>query len=302
MPFASEAHRAAWVAATLTPQARFAFHGPAPLFLIDANVRGCGKSLLTDCTSEITAGREMARMALPRDDEEFRKRITALAIAAEPLILIDNISGTLGSASLDAALTATSWSDRILGQTAMASGIPLFATWYATGNNVILAADTARRTLHIRLESPEENPEERSGFRHPALLAWIRQERGRLAVAPVTILAAYCAAGRPDMGLRPWGSFEAWSALVRQAVVWVGMPDPAETRVELSRQSDREAAALRQLLAGWEEIDPDGRGMTVAAALNEMGEYPGTMRTFAPRFGNCAHPRMERHSIPAALE
>jgi len=274
MPFASEAHRAAWLAATLTPQARFAFHGPAPLFLIDANVRGCGKSLLTDCTSEITAGREMARMALPRDDDELRKRITALAIAAEPLILIDNISGTLGSPSLDAALTATSWSDRILGQTAMASGIPLFATWYATGNNVILAADTARRTLHVRLESLEENPEERSGFRHPALLAWIRQERGRLAVAPVTILAAYCTAGRPDMGLKPWGSFEAWSALVRQAVAWVGMPDPAETRVELSRQSDREAAALRQLLAGWEEIDSSGAGMTVVEVLRKLDEYP----------------------------
>ena len=121
MPFAADAHKAAWLAATLTPQARYAFHGPAPLSLIDANVRGCGKSLLTDCTSEITTGREMARMALPRDDEEFRKRITAIALAGEPLVLIDNISGTLGSPSLDAALTATSWSDRILGQTAMAN-------------------------------------------------------------------------------------------------------------------------------------------------------------------------------------
>lgn len=120
----------------------------APLNLFDANVRGCGKSLLTDATSQIVAGREMARMSLPRDDEEFRKRITALAVAGEPLILIDNIAGTLGSASLDAALTATSWSDRILGLTAMASNVPLFATWYATGNNVVLAADTARRTAY----------------------------------------------------------------------------------------------------------------------------------------------------------
>jgi phage/plasmid primase-like uncharacterized protein len=301
MPFANEAHRAAWLAATLTPQARFAFHGPAPLFLVDANVRGCGKSLLTDCTSEITAGREMARMALPRDDEEFRKRITALAIAAEPLVLIDNISGTLGSASLDAALTATSWSDRILGQTAMASGIPLFATWYATGNNVILAADTARRTLHIRLESPEENPEERSGFRHPALLPWIRQGRQRLAVAPVTILAAFCAAGRPDMRLKPWGSFEAWSALVRQAVVWVGMPDPAETRVELSRQSDREAAALRQLLAGWEEIDPSGRGMTVAAVLEELGEHPNGYASLRAALWELCPPKDGRAWNPRAI-
>ena len=191
-PFQTEAHRAAWLAATLTPVARYAFHGPAPLNLFDANVRGCGKSLLTDATSQIVAGREMARMSLPRDDEEFRKRITALAVAGEPLILIDNIAGTLGSPSLDAALTATSWSDRILGQTAMASNVPLFATWYATGNNVILAADTARRTLHIRLESPEESPEERSGFRHADLLKWVRAERARLATAAVTILAAYC--------------------------------------------------------------------------------------------------------------
>ena len=182
-PFATEAHRAAWVASTITPLARYAFHGPAPLFLIDANTRGCGKSLLTDATALTVAGREMARMSLPRDDDEFRKRITALAVTGEPLILVDNIVGTLGSASLDAALTATSWSDRILGQTAMASGVPLFATWYATGNNIILAVDTARRTLHIRLESPEENPEKRSGFRHPDLLKWVRDERPRLATA-----------------------------------------------------------------------------------------------------------------------
>jgi hypothetical protein len=152
-PFADASHCAAWLAGVLTPIARYAYCGPSPLFLNDANIRGCGKSLLTDATSLITTGREMARMTLPRDDDELRKRITALAVAGEPLILIDNIAGTFGSASLDAALTATSWSDRILGQTTIAT-LPLYATWYATGNNVILAADTSRRVVHIRLESP----------------------------------------------------------------------------------------------------------------------------------------------------
>ncbi len=273
-PFATEAHRAGWLAGTLTPLARYAFHGPAPLFLFDANVRGCGKSLLTDATSEINTGREMARMSQPHNDDEFRKRITAIAVAGEPLILIDNLDRTFGSASLDAALTATSWSDRILKTSEMASGVPLFATWYATGNNVIMAADTARRTLHIRLDSPEENPEERSAFHHPKLLLWVRQERPRLAAAAVTILAAYSAAGRPVMGLTPWGSFEAWSDLVRQAIVWSGMPDPGTTRGELSTQADREAVALRQLIAGWSEIDPSGTGMTVATALKTLIERP----------------------------
>ncbi len=138
-PFGNEFHRAAWMSGVLTPLAQFAFHGPAPLHLVDANVRGCGKSLSTDAIAQLIFGRDMARMSVPRDDDEFRKRITAAAIAAEPAILMDNVAGILGSPSLDAALTATRWSDRILGRSEMVSGVPLTATWYATGNNVVLA-------------------------------------------------------------------------------------------------------------------------------------------------------------------
>ena len=36
-PFKSDAHRSAWIASLLTPLARYAFTGPAPLFLMDAN-------------------------------------------------------------------------------------------------------------------------------------------------------------------------------------------------------------------------------------------------------------------------
>jgi phage/plasmid primase-like uncharacterized protein len=301
-PFGSDAHRAAWLASVSTPLARYAYYGPSPLFLIDANVRGSGKSLLTDATSIITTGRAMARMSLPRDDDETRKRITALAVAGEPLILIDNLpAGGFGSPSLDAALTATSWSDRILGQSAMASNIPLYATWYATGNNVILVGDTARRVVHIRLESPEENPEERADFHHSDLLAWVHQERPKLTAAAVTILAAYCAAGRPDMRLMPWGSFEAWSALVRQAIVWAGLPDPGSTRTELTSQADREAVALRQLVAGWEEVDASGKGMTVAAALRELAEYPMLYDTLRDALHELAPPKDGKSLNPRSV-
>src|SRR5262249_13083326 len=39
-PFELPVHRAAWLAALLTPLARFAFTGPAPQFLVVAHVRG----------------------------------------------------------------------------------------------------------------------------------------------------------------------------------------------------------------------------------------------------------------------
>jgi len=266
-PVAAPAHRSAWLASALTPFARFAFFGCAPLNLVDANVRGSGKSLLVDATGAVFSCRGMARMTAPRDGDEWRKRITSLVVAGEPLILIDNISGFFGNAELDAALTGTTWSDRVLGKNEMVSGLPLTATWYGTANNAILGADTARRALHIRLESPEEKPEERSGFRHPQLLDWVRREQPRLATAAVTILSAYCHAGRPDQRLTPWGSFEAWSGLVRQAVAWIDMPDPAETRTELADQADHEGNALRLFIDAMDDEDPDGDGLTAAEML-----------------------------------
>jgi hypothetical protein len=104
-PFRSEIDRAAWLAALLTTFCRFALTGSAPLFLIDGNTRGCGKSLLADVTALIASGRSMTRMAPPETDEEMRKRITALALAGDPLAMIDNVAGEFGWPSLDAALT-----------------------------------------------------------------------------------------------------------------------------------------------------------------------------------------------------
>lgn len=268
-PFSKSDHRAAWLAFLLTPSARFAFAGPAPLFLVDANVRGSGKSLLCDVVSLIVAGREMSRMTNPNNDDEARKRITALALAGDALVLIDNVIGGLGCASLDAALTATVWKDRVLGASEIVE-LPLLVTWSATGNNVVSHADTSRRVAHIRLDSRLENPEQRDGFKHPNLKAFVRQHRPKLLADVLTILAAYCQAGRPRQQLPTWGSFEGWSDLVRQAVVWCGQSDPGATRTELVEQSDREAIALRELLAGWDELDPDCSGLTTTEILTRL--------------------------------
>ena len=74
------------------------------------------------------------------------------------------------------------------------------------------------------------------------------------------------------MKLPPWGSFEAWSALVRGAVVWAGLRDPADSRIEIRRTSDMDATALPALLAGLARLDPKGKGLTVAEILdNSMG-------------------------------
>jgi hypothetical protein len=274
-PFAAESHKSAWLAALLTPLARFAFDGPAPLFLCDANVRAAGKGLLLDCISEITTGRRFTVATYTHDEDELRKRITSLALAGDPLVLLDNLDGRFGNAVLDAALTAVSWKDRILGVN-RTTAMPLYITWFATGNNVAVMADTARRICHIRLESDHEQPELRTGFRHPDLLAHVRANRARLLSAALIILRGYYAAGRPDMSLAAWGSYTAWSGLIRAAVVWAGMPDPAETRLELQERADVTAEFMGVILAGLEELDPDRQGMTAAEIVAKAKEATAT--------------------------
>jgi hypothetical protein len=264
-PFESPEHRAAWLAALLTPFARHAYRGPTPLMLIDANTRGAGKGLLVSCIATITMGRDVARTSMPKSEDEMRKRITSIVLAAENIVLLDNVL-TISSPSLDAALTATDWKDRILGHSLMTETLPLLTTWFATGNNVVLGGDIARRTLHIRLQSPDEIPEERSGFAHPDLLAWLRKEQPRLATAALTVLRAFFVAGHPDQNVAPWGSFEGWSDLVRQAVVWVGQPDPGGTRVNI-RDTDSDRDLMELIISAFENVDPRGNGITVSEAL-----------------------------------
>lgn len=262
-PFEKPAHKAAWLAGLLTVAARDAFPGPAPLFAVDANTAGAGKGLLTGTVTRITQGETLATAQWTPDQDEMRKRITGVAMAGDRVVVLDNVDRPLGGASIEAAVTTTRWQDRVLGASEIVT-IPLYATWFATGNNIALSGDMARRVCWVRLRSNLENPEDRTGFRHDDLDGWVAANRVRLLGAALTLLAAYLRAGRPTPagGLKPWGSFPGWSAVVRGAVVWVGEPDPIETVIMGRQTTDRVQAAVGVLLAQWEKIDPKAAGLT----------------------------------------
>lgn len=275
-PFATEAGRAGWVAAVLTLFARPGFSGPAPMFVLDANTPGTGKGLLADATALIVEGRPVPPTPQAENDGEERKLITAAAMEGARIVMFDNLTRPLGSGALEAVLTSTRWRDRVLGISKTFVG-DVYTVWMATGNNVAFRKrDTIRRTVHIRLETELQDPESRRGFQHPELRSWVLANRPTLVAAAVTILRAYCAAGRPDMKLPPWGSFDGWSALVRNAVVWVGLDDPAKTRDELARTADTELTSLADLLTGWDEmcahVAHSSGGCTAAMALEALGK------------------------------
>lgn len=254
-PFAAPHHESAWLAGVLTTLARAAIDGPVPLFAVDATTRGTGKSRLVDAAMLLCHGESAARMPLPEDDDEMRKRISALLSEGASGILLDNISRTIALPSLDAVLTADVWSDRVLGSTASLK-VPARAVWWATGNNIQLGGDLSRRTLHIRLESSLENPEERSGFRHPDLLSWVRQERRRLVACGLTMLRAAVVAGVIPNRETLWGSYESWSCIVPPVLAWLGMPSVFVARASVDAALDEEKLALATLIDGLRRLCP----------------------------------------------
>jgi len=272
-PFQTPAHKASWFAGFLTVLAWFSFDGPAPFFLIDGNVRGVGKGLLADMIALPVMGRRFPTMAFTNDRDELRKRITSLAAEGERAVLLDNLAGPVGNDVFDNALTSTSWKDRLLGGNKNYEG-PLHLVWFATGNNVQLGADTSRRTCHIRLESPEEKPELKGGFRHPNLRAYARKMRWKILSAGLTILRGWHVAGRPTHNLPNWGSFEGWSGVVREAVVFAGLEDPGLTREELQRTADRDAASMETLIEGMQRLDPNRHGTTAAELIKRCQDGP----------------------------
>src|SRR5262249_41708973 len=118
-------------------------------------------------------------------------------------------------------------------------------------NNVQYVGDVARRVIPIAIDPVMEHPEERTGFTHPNLLAWVKQERPRLTMAALSLVKAYCDADRPSQGLTPLGSFEAWSDVIRQTLGWAGEADPCEGRKDIEATSNPEFETIAVLLQAW---------------------------------------------------
>jgi hypothetical protein len=249
-PFVAPHHFSASLAALLSLVARHAIPGNVPASAVRSTIRGSGKGLLIDTIALIATGRHAPRWAQTTDEDEERKRLLTVALAGDAVIHIDNVTHPFGSAPLDLALTAPTFSDRVLGQQ-VSREAPIQVVFFASGNNMVFQGDMARRVVPIDLDPKMERPEERHDFAHSPLLPWVLQERPVLVMAALTILRAYFIAGSPRQGLVPFGSFEEWSSLIRHALVWAGEADPCAGRQNLEAESDPDYECLHNLLAAW---------------------------------------------------
>jgi hypothetical protein len=255
-PFVDDASRANVIAAPITAITRDLIDGPTPLFAIDAPAPGTGKGLLAASMGIIATGATPAVMTEPRNEEELRKRITALLSTGASLVLFDNVKHRLDSGVLSALLTAPTWSDRILGKTQTVV-FPNRAVWIATGNNLQLNNEIARRTAWIRLDAKVDRPWERTNFRHGNLVGWLQRHRHELVWAFLVLVQHWIAVGRPLWAGRPLGSYEAWSSAVGGILQAAGIEGFLANREELYRRTDEETEEWRAFVSAWWEAHSD---------------------------------------------
>ncbi|MCP3995681.1 MAG: hypothetical protein GY722_11530 [bacterium] len=260
-PFAAESDRAAAVAVVLTIAARQAIDGPCPLFGLSANAPGTGKGLLANVIAGMAMGRRPSYFTAPRDDSEMDKRIFSIALEGHRVVLFDNIEGALGSSSLALALTTTTMSGRVLGQSRTVT-VPFNVVFLATGNNLSFRGDLGRRVLPVDQRTDLEHPEDRSGFEFRDLLGHVLEQHPRYLIAALTVLRGFILADRPSHGMPPKGSFESWDHLVRATVISLGLGDPVAGCSRVRGDADLELVTWTQALDTLSQIS-EGRPFTV---------------------------------------
>jgi putative DNA primase/helicase len=260
-PFLDKTGRVVALSLIVSMVARGAL-GQVPLHLFTAPTAGSGKSFLADIPSMIATGRRAPVVAAGSRIDEQEKRIAAAMLSGRPMISLDNLTGVLSSSLLCQAV-----SQPIVGYRKMGGDkeieIECRSVFVANGNNIAIADDLGRRTLFARLDAKVEKPWEREFKQKP--LEMIAANRGRYIAAALTIPLAYLAAREPEVVGAPVNGFEAWSRLVRAALVWLGEADVAAT-MDIAREQDPKLQAKLAVFA---------------AMVNAFGMGEGSGRTAA---------------------
>jgi len=229
--------RSVAIAFVLTPFVRRILP-TAPFFSITAPTAGTGKTKIVAIASIVAIDKAVPPTGWSTEREENDKRITSILLHGDSFGAFDNVGdgASVGGDALCAVLTAAEYAPRILGSNRKPT-LPTNVTWSFTGNNISYRDGLERRGLEIRLDANVENPEERR-FDFDAELE-AKAQRADLVAAALTILRAfYVSAERKAVidSLTPFGSFDEWSKLVRAAIVWLGEPDPCESRKNIKAE------------------------------------------------------------------
>lgn len=266
-PFADRSSRVHAVAASIIPFGRKLIRGPVPLFAVTSPSIGTGKSLLTTAIAWAATGQEPGSLTWTEEEEEFRKRVTAILREGPAYAILDNVSGKVDSATLASVLTQEWWKDRML-STNSTLRLRNDTVWMFSANNPELSAELARRAALIRLDSKTAKPWLRSGFVHSNLKSYLEESRSMLVWAALVAWRAWLNAGRPLYTTRRIGSFESWGEVTGGVLEVLGLPGFLENYDLLWDKVEGELPSWEAFVGHWFALK--GESETFSSDLFKM--------------------------------
>ncbi|MFL5266979.1 MAG: hypothetical protein ACJ8AH_10355 [Stellaceae bacterium] len=272
-PFVDETSRSVGLSMILTPVLRGAMEVP-PMHLVTAPRPGSGKSYIADVASKISTGERCGVQAASPNPEETEKRLIGAALTGHPIIALDNCRDILQGDFLCQITERPLLKLRALGKSPPHL-IPNAFSFFANGNNVSVANDMVRRTIRCALDANCESPEQREFKSNP--MAVIHANRAKYVAACLTIARAYVSVGRPNPST-PLPSYEEWSAVVRDALIWLDCPDPVAT-METLRSEDPAGAERHAVFDAWKSAIGVGKDRaTLTADVIEKAAHSSALR------------------------
>jgi hypothetical protein len=214
-----------------------------PCFIILANAEGAGKTLIVKVIVVPILGKFEVGVK-PGNEEELRKALLATVMQGRSCIVFDNLKEHLDSQSLEGFLTATVWSDRILGSSKMFSG-EKNSVVFATGNACTVSPDMRRRSLITSLFMKEERAEARQ-FKRSLDVPYLLDRRSEILNAIWTLVKAWDCSGRPA-GSKTHSSFPEWTKTIAAIIENAGYSSPAEIPA-VDCSADRDGNDMRKLV------------------------------------------------------
>lgn len=233
---------------------------PVPLAAVDATSPATGKSLLTTIMTKVYSGYIRPWVG---DDVELRKVITSILVdKGGAVVCLDNVgkAETVDQPTLAALLTATVWSDRILGVSTTVR-VPNDRVWFVTGNSLSIGGDIASRTVLIRLDAKMPNPDMRpaSSFALGDLEEWLGDPVNRATVLHhlLVLVRGWIVAGAQRIET-PMRTFTPWASATAGFLAWLAEPGFLANRDSL-HEVDEEEAQYGAFYARWHELFGDER-------------------------------------------
>jgi hypothetical protein len=251
-PFCTVDDEANWLGMMLTPLLRELVDSDRKMFVINAHQAGSGKTLLAQVAEETHGA--VFRSGLPEDEAEMRKwALSTLSTTTAPVIIGDNVGGTLRSHFLAGLLTTRSLSDRVLGVSDNVT-VAQDRMFVVTGNNVQIGNDISRRIVTVAIDPGMERPEERTGFAIEDLRGYTRRNRGSTLRALLVLVRHWVVLGQPTFARDQSDNFVKWETAVDGIIRAAGHPGAFNSRATKTEVKDVDREDFGDFLAKVYEV------------------------------------------------